>query len=113
MTCRPGICSWASWEATEPSRCSWGAAEKDHFYWSQEAYDKACRPHLLVRAGDGPARHMQIHQDHFVALYFHLGPHSPKKWWPSLGTEVDGLVGINWKNKETGLVLVDKAPPVG
>ena len=89
-----------------------GSPDRDHFYWSQEELDKASRPHLLVRAGEEPHRHMQILPDQFAALYRHLGPNSPRKWWPSVGKEVDGLVGINWRNKATGQVLVDTPPPV-
>ena len=90
-----------------------GAADKDHFYWTQEEVERAGRPHLLGRAGEGPQRHMQVSQDHFMAMYYHLGPHSPQKWWPSIGKEANGLVGINWKHKETGQILVDTPPPIG
>ena len=91
-----------------------GAADRDHFYWTQDEVEQASasRPHLLVRAGEGPQRHMQVTQDHFLALYHHLGPNSPRKWWPSVGKEAKGLVGINWKHKETGQILVDTPPPM-
>ena len=90
-----------------------GAPAKDIVHRTQENYEKAGRPHLLVRAGEGRTRHMQIHQEHFVAMAHYLGPHSSGQWWPSMGKErADGLVGINWLHKPSGQVLSDVAPPL-
>ncbi len=92
-----------------------GSPPKDQFFRSQEAVDKAARPHLLVRAGENtPPRHMQIAPDQFAALAMHRGAGVSSKWWPSLGkVEEDGkYVGINWRHRETGQVLVNVPPPL-
>lgn len=91
-----------------------GAPWRDQFYRSQEEADEAGRPRLVVRAGEGaPPRHMRIAPEQFAALAHHMGPGGGRLWVPFLDEAADGTTaGINWRNKETGQVLVDVPPPV-